>query len=1400
MARRTQLSPLMELYKRLKAQHADAILLCRVGDFYEAFYEDAELIARELEIVLTSRDRDKTIPMAGIPHHALDSYLYKLVKAGYKVAIIEQMEDPKQVPAGELVKRDIIRIMTPGTLTDPKVLDQKTNNYLVAIYLLNNSYGLASVDLSTGEFVVTELENLSKLWAEIHRLAPKECLFSEAFDDQRMLEQIRIDLKAVVNSLPDWRFAFDTARSELLQHFKTLSLEGFGCEHLTAAICAAGALIYYLHETQKQEVEHILSIHTYTISDFMILDADTQRNLELTTSIRDGSSKGTLLEVMDQTVTPMGARKLRQSLLQPLLQPDQINARLNAVEELKNRIGLQEELRESLNKMYDMERLISRISLGSANARDLLALKDSLRLIPAIKDQLQDCETSLLETLNEALDPLTGLADLIEVATHPDPPVTMREGGLIRDGYNEQLDELRAITSKGKNWIAELQQTERDKTGITSLKIGFNQVFGYYIEVTKSNLDLVPDDYIRKQTLTNAERFITPELKERESQILNAQDQIQTLEYDLFCEVRAQVAQETEKIQKAAAVIATIDVIANLAYIGSKYDYAKPIIDESDEIIIRGGRHPVVERLFTQEGFVPNDTELNCRGHQMHIITGPNMSGKCVRGDTLVFTDAGLVTIASLQPGKVAEDSFAPVDYRVKSLDGHAQATHFYLGGRRQTIRIRTRLGYELEGTPEHRIWVHRPSGEAGWKPLGEIEEGDFVAIDRQIDLWGNCEAIETPCAASPQSQKNRRDKFDIPPLLLPTRLTPDLAYVMGLLVGDGALAERNALSLRSGDTFIVRAFNRIMWEQFGYCMPPLTKSRRFDHRVRSTQIRLFFEELGLEYVTAPEQRIPPAILRAPKFVVRAFLQGLFDTRAHVDVSGNVLLSLSSVALAKQVHILLLNFGIVSSLEQKKGIRALNPYYRVSIEAAEGLTFYQQVGFRLPRKQIGAKRVTRHNKFDRLPSRGEYPPNPENQMRRFIREYSPTSAEYIHQKQWGYGGVSPLQTPYVAEGGRGKNGRVQTLPSFSQPPDLSGAPSPNPASRFPFHLSRFTHSSDMASGPSSETHRAFSPGGSSTQAASHIAHDVYGVAYPELQESADRRYFYDSIVDITAGEAEVFDLSVEGSHSFVADGFVNHNSTYLRQAALITLIAQMGGFVPASAAKIGIVDRIFTRVGASDNLVMGQSTFLVEMNETANILNNATPKSLIILDEIGRGTSTFDGLSIAWAVAEYILDEKRIGAKTLFATHYHELIELAGKYKRVKNYNVAVHEDGEKITFLRKVVEGGTDQSYGIHVARLAGLPQAVIERAQQILEVLEQHNLSVEGDVSDQPPKAAPKVPRPRRRLSRSTFQDDSLQLALFAPKTHPIVERIRNIELNQMTPMDALNLLYQLKAKAEE
>ena len=886
----------MDQYNELKHQYADAILLCRVGDFYEAFNQDAELISRVLGIALTGRDKDKSgnrIPMSGVPHHALNGHLYKLVAAGHKVAICEQMEDAKK--AKGIVKRDVVRVVTPGTVTDLDALDQKANNYLCAIYTPKRSqnYGLAVADLSTGEFSVTELEDESCLWAEINRFLPRECLFSEEYKNNDLFEKIRLDLETTINFIPDWRFNHENARLELLQHFATASLDGFGCEHLLSATCAAGALMYYIMETQKQAVEHLTTLQTYSTANFMVLDSDTQRNLELTKSMRDRTETGTLISIIDNTITSMGGRKLRQWIMQPLLEVDLVNTRLDAVEEFKTQINLQEELREALDQIYDIERLITRINLGVSNAREILSLKISLQMIQPIQQLLAQSNTALLQKLNDILkntDHLVRpLSMLIESAIHPDPPTTITDGNLIRDGYNSEVDELRQLSNSGKDWIAQLQQQERERTGISSLKVGFNKVFGYYIDVTKTNLDLVPEDYIRKQTLTNSERYITPELKEYEDKILNAEEKLQSLEYDLFCQIRTKVAEETESIQKVASAISTIDALANFAYLASKFDYTKPVVNDGNEIVIKDGRHPVVEQLFQEEGFVPNNVVLNCNKQQLHVITGPNMSGK---------------------------------------------------------------------------------------------------------------------------------------------------------------------------------------------------------------------------------------------------------------------------------------------------------------------------------------------------------------------------------------------------------------------------------------------------------------------------------------------------------------------------------STFLRQVALITLLAQIGSFVPASAAEIGLVDRIFTRVGASDNLVKGQSTFLVEMNETANILNNATNRSLIILDEIGRGTSTFDGISIAWAVAEYILDQKLIGAKTLFATHYHELVELANKYPLAKNYNVAVQEDDEQITFLRRIVEGGTDQSYGIHVAQLAGLPRLVIDRAYEILEVLEKHNLSVDGENENESIDISilPRQLKFRKKSIQPTFKSDTVQMAMFSRKPHPIVEKLKKLDIDRITPLDALKLLYDLKSKADK
>ena len=872
----------MRQYQSIKRQHPDAILFFRMGDFYETFYEDAKIASRVLGIALTSRDKSsgQPIPLAGVPHRAAETYLTKFIKAGYKVAICEQVEDPKK--AKGIVKREIIRVVTPGTIINPNILDEKSNNYLASISEMNDRYGFAHVDLSTGEFSVTELETESKLMTEVERIHPAECLVSEQFEEESsLIESMTATVNPAINRVPNWVFSPDAARSELIDHFHTLSLDGFGCENMPAAISAAGALIYYLNDTQKQEVKHIQSLSTYTLEDYMILDADSQRNLELMRSLRDGSAKGTLLEVLDETLTPMGGRRLRNDILRPLIDMSQTKSRLNAVAEFHSRIVFQDEFRETLKDMHDMERLIARISLGTANARDLLALKASLKLLPLIKEKLDSCEATLLCILNEELEDISDVADLVELSIHEEPPATLTEGNLIRDGYNDELDELRAVGTSGKEWIAKLQNTERARTRINSLKIGYNDAFGYYIEVTKPNLHLVPDDYIRKQTLVNSERFITPELKEQESRILNAQERMEELEYDLFCQIRSQIAESTQRIQKAASIVAALDVLSALAHVASKYNYVKPNVNDSDEIIIKDGRHPVVERFTAGEGFVPNDLFIDCDEQQMLIITGPNMAGK---------------------------------------------------------------------------------------------------------------------------------------------------------------------------------------------------------------------------------------------------------------------------------------------------------------------------------------------------------------------------------------------------------------------------------------------------------------------------------------------------------------------------------STFLRQSALIVLMAQMGSFVPASEASIGIVDRIFTRVGASDNLVMGRSTFLVEMNEAANILNNASRRSLLILDEIGRGTSTYDGLSIAWAVAEYILDKTKIGARSLFATHYHELVELADIHPGAKNYNVAVRERNDQVVFLRKIVEGGTDQSYGIHVAQLAGLPAQVIERAREILTKLEENGATTHdkgaGIAAATP--VAHKVPS-------ETEHHEPIQLSLFGSKGDDIVDELNAIDISNMTPLQALNRLQALKKKAE-
>lgn len=864
-----------------KKQYQDCILFYRLGDFYEMFFDDALTASRELEITLTGKEcgLEERAPMCGVPYHAVDSYLSRLVQKGYKVAIAEQMEDPKQ--AKGLVKREVIRVVTPGTITSSQALDETKNNYLMAIVYLGDKMGVSVADITTGDFLVTEVGSERSLFDEINKFSPVEIIYNDAFAMSGIsLDEMRDRYHFVVSAVDSHYFQDESCRKVLKEHFKVNGLEGLGLGDYDSGVIAAGAVLQYLYETQKTTMDHLTSIVPYSTGNYMVLDSSTRRNLELLETMREKQKRGSLLWVLDKTRTAMGARLLRTWIEQPLIHKEEILERQKAIEELNMNYISREELREYLNPVYDLERLIGRISYKSANPRDLLAFRNSIAMVPYMKQLLQEFTCANLKALEEEMDPLEDLNDLISRAIAEEPPVTVREGGIIRDGFHEEADRLRHAKTEGKTWLAELEARERDKTGIKNLKVKYNKVFGYYFEVTNSFKDLVPDYFIRKQTLTNAERYTTDELKELEDVILGAEDKLFSLEYELFCQVRDAVGAQVVRIQKTARAIAETDVYASLSTVATRNDYVKPSINEKGVIQIKAGRHPVVEKMMRDDLFVSNDTYLDNGKNRISIITGPNMAGK---------------------------------------------------------------------------------------------------------------------------------------------------------------------------------------------------------------------------------------------------------------------------------------------------------------------------------------------------------------------------------------------------------------------------------------------------------------------------------------------------------------------------------STYMRQTALIVLMAQIGSFVPASQANIGICDRIFTRVGASDDLASGQSTFMVEMTEVANILRNATRNSLLILDEIGRGTSTFDGLSIAWAVVEHISNTRLLGAKTLFATHYHELTELEGLMSGVNNYCIAVKEQGDDIVFLRKIVKGGADKSYGIQVAKLAGVPDTVINRAKELVEQLVDTDLTARTrEIAGANASASSHKPVPR--------PDDveMSQLTLFdTVREDDIIREIKDMELGNMTPIDALNTLYRLQTK---
>ncbi len=860
---------MMRQFLEIKAEHPDAILFFRCGDFYEMFLDDAVKASRILGITLTSRGKNadgSEVPLCGVPYHSCAPYIAKLVEAGEKVAICEQAEDPKL--AKGIVKREVVRVVTPGLVVEDASLSPKENNYLLALCCDGECYGLSYLDLSTGEFRVTELAGLQAALAEVACIAPREIILPATFREEPKAKDVaHLKNDRSLTFFEEWVYDADYCKRLIGNQFKGATAETLGCEGLPTALLAAGAILHYLVDTQKGNAPHVTGITPYSESQHLLLDESTRRNLELTATISEGKRRGSLLGLMDRTVTAMGGRKLKQWINYPLMDLAKIRLRQDAVQELIEAPGVRAELKNLLSGVYDLERLNGRISLASASAKDLAALNSSLSRLPGIKEKLAECGAPYLKELDAGIDPLTEICDLITRAIVEDPPFVLRDGGIIADGYNGELDELRAISREGKGFIARLEAQEKARTGITSLKIRYNKVFGYYIEVTKANVSSIPEDYIRRQTLANAERYITPELKEYEEKVLGAEDRIKDLEFALFQEVREAAAAQGERIARSADRLACLDVIASIAELAHDKGYCRPEVHEGTELSITEGRHPVIEDLYAAERFVPNDTLLDNGENQLIIITGPNMAGK---------------------------------------------------------------------------------------------------------------------------------------------------------------------------------------------------------------------------------------------------------------------------------------------------------------------------------------------------------------------------------------------------------------------------------------------------------------------------------------------------------------------------------STFMRQVALITLMAQMGSFVPAERARIPLVDRIFTRVGASDNLARGHSTFMVEMMESAAILRGATAKSLVILDEIGRGTSTFDGVSIAWAVAEFLHDNKAHAAKTLFATHYHELTELAVTRQGIKNFNIAVREWNERIIFLRKIVPGGASHSYGIQVARLAGLPQAVIDRAKEILLNLEKGEYGEGGVPRLARGKKAP-VPSP--------------QLSLFDAGEDLIRERLKEVEVALLTPLEALNLVDELK-----
>jgi len=1237
-----ELTPALKQFLNIKKQYPNSVLLFRMGDFYECFFEDAKTVSETLNITLTKRGTKAKVPLAGIPHHSLNHYLKKLIIAGKTVTIIEQMEDPK-LAKGRVVKREVVRTVTPGTIIEDDFLDSKTNNYLLSLFK-DEKIGIAFLDISTGEFQVFNATNESVI-TDLLMINPAEILIPDSFDTN-LRDIISRTLQATINEQPFIYYAKDFGEEKIKDTFNIISLKSFGLDNQIEIVGAVGALLQYIEHTQKSKLKNVKKIRFFDKEKYVALDSHTIKNLELLQN-SDGNQKNTLLSVLDFTKTPMGSRLLKKNIILPLKTLEEINSRLNIVERI-TKSNLSFNISGFLSNIWDLERLGSKIMYGNASPRDLISLEQSINSTLPLSDFLHSC--NLEELFFDVPKDLLSFTKLISEAIIDDPPVNYRDGNFLRKGFNKELDELLEIKTNLKDVLLKIEIKEKENTGIKTLRIGYNKIFGFFFELPKSQAKELPPYFVRRQTLVNTERLITEELKNLENSVLGSEEKSRNLEIELFSHILEEAKEHIEEIYELANKIAQIDFYASLSVVAAKNRYVKPILNKKGEIFIKNGRHPVIEKIDFEK-FIPNDLYMD-NNETTLIITGPNMSGKCLVGESIIFSEMGLIPIEQFKPVKIKPGQFCPFKLIVNGINENKETTHFYYDGKKPTIKLVTKFGYTIEGTHNHPILVRDKEGAEIWRKLGEIKNTDYIIIKRKINLWGKTTKISAQIIkdASKYTYGGRVINYK-----LPTSLNKDLAYIIGLLIGDGTLTYKNYIYLSNIDKQIITSFNKIIVKYFGCIVK--TKKNGVDHYIGSIKIRSFFKELGLDYVNALRKEIPYSILRAPKNIVREFLKGLFDTDGEADNKyGNASVSTSSLKLAKQVQTILLNFGIISSLKEKKTNR--NKNYRITIFGENAIMFHKKIGFKLKRKKVRQNLASKL----RMPNYGI--PYMKNILKELQNRIVTKTNKLIAIKK--VKNINSIFYTYLPTKRNISHKKLKELITYCE---------------------------------------------------------LNNVNCEELKVIFNNNYFYDSIdiIKKSAKLKEVYDFSISSTHSFVANGLINHNSTFLRQNALIILLAHIGSFVPCDSADICVIDKLFTRIGASDNLALGLSTFMVEMVETSNILNNATENSFLILDEIGRGTSTYDGMSLAWAVLEHI--HTKIHSKTLFATHYHQLNQLENQLGGIKNYHISAKEIDGNLVFLRKIEPGGIDKSYGICVAKLAGLPDSIIVRAKEIESSLDLNN-----------------------------------------------------------------------------